>query len=172
MVLLLSLPAVAQNLTLCAKPSPLRINQGESLTFGRHSSPVFWGFNRDVLFQLCTVQGRPVSRRVRMEMIIETLDGDFGREARETREVMTAGRGRFSATYGAGGLQPGGAWPENVVSRERHSFVFVGRVVATFVLERSARNLRFSEEFDVAGRSESTAKAPTAGFLTDQRQRP
>jgi len=115
MVLLFTAVGSAQDWTLCAKASPLRLNQGESLTFGRHSSPVFWGFNRDVVYQLCTPEGRPVSRRVRMDMIIESLDGDPGREI---REVMTDGRGRFSATYGAGGLQPGAAWPEGTVSRE------------------------------------------------------
>lgn len=173
MVLLLSVPGLAQTWTLCATPSPLRLNQGESLIFGRHSSPVFWGFNRDVVYQLCTEQGRPVSRRVRMDMIIEPLDGDFGRQARATREVTTDARGRFSATYGAGGLQPGVAWPEGVVSQERHLFVYEGKVVAAFVVERSARNLRFSQESEIARQSESqpTAKAPGPAFLTDRRQR-
>jgi hypothetical protein len=171
MVLLLSAPMFAQDWTLCAQASPLRLNQGESITFGRHSSPVFWGFNRDVRYQLCTAQGRPVSRRVRLDMIIESLDGDSGREA---REVVTDGRGRFSATYGAGGLQPGGAWPEGMVSRERHSFVHEGRVLAVFVLERSARNLRFAEESEITGQvpASSTATAPKAGFLVNQKQRP
>ena len=169
MVLLLSVAGLAQDLTLCAKPSPLRLNQGESLTFGRHSSPVFWGFNRDVLYQLCTAQGRPISRRVRMDMIIESLDG---RRDAETREVRTDGRGRFSATYGAGGLQPGGAWPDNVVSRERHSFIYEGRVVASFVLERSARNLTFAEELQGGRGNQPTTNAPKTAFLADHRQRP
>ncbi len=172
MVLLLSVPAIAQQWTLCAKVSPLRLNQGESVELGRQSSPILWGFSRDVLFQACTPDGRPVQRRVQLVVEIEPLGGQFGAVNLATREAVSDSRGRFSATYGAGGLQPGEAWPEGAISRERHRFVFEGRTVATFLLERTSRDLRFLQDLEMASRTvpsgnstnKPSATAPASSF--------
>jgi len=172
MVLLLGMRVFAQDWTLCAKVNPLRLSQGESVQLGRHASPVLWGFNRDVHFQVCALDGRPIQRPVKLALEIEPLDGQFEVVRLAPSEAASDSRGRFTATYGAGGLQPGEAWPEGTISRERHRFLSEGRVIATFVVERSARNVTFSQERDTPVASQRPAKVPKAGLLADQAHRP
>jgi hypothetical protein len=160
LLVLFSLPAVAQSWTLCAAPGPLQVNQGEPLVFGRHSSPAFWGFTREVQYQVCSLDGRAVRQRVELDLVIEPLDGEFPRESLASQKVTTDARGRFTAAYGSGGRQPGAAWPEGVVSRERHRFVAGGQTVVTFILERSARDLRVVADSRVAT---AAPRSPIAG---------
>lgn len=134
--------AQTNDLTLCARVGPVRVNKGSVLSFGRHLSPAFWGFHRDVQFQICTPEGRSVSGQRQLELQIEPLSGQIGEEALVDREVTTDEQGRFSVAYGGGNRRAGPAWPEGVVSMELHHFVLDGKRISTFVVERSAGDLK------------------------------
>ena len=135
--------AQPRELALCARIGVLRSNQGSPLVFGHHRAPKFWGWARDVHYQVCTPEGRPVLGQRHLDLVIEPLTEILAEQVPATREVTTDEYGRFSASYGGGGRSPGPAWPEGVVSVELHHFLLDGRTIASFVLERSAADLRF-----------------------------
>jgi hypothetical protein len=82
-------------------------------------------FRRDVRFQLCTTDGRPVMSQVNLEIHVEGATA---------RVISTDTSGRFSISYG------GGPMP----SREIHTFLLDGEVIATFLVERSPLGLEFT----------------------------
>lgn len=166
LILFLGLPALAQDWTLCARVSPLHVDQGQSVQFGRETPPVFWGFHREVVLQVCTLDGRPIHRRVQMAVEIEPLDGSVEAVTVLPHEAVSDSRGRMTAKYAAGGLQPGGAWPEGTVSRERHRFRFEGKEVAAYIVERSSRDLRFYPDPETAATMGANARCEAGAALS------
>jgi hypothetical protein len=131
-------------LTVCAKPGPLRTASGSPIAFGSYLLPPLWSVRRDIHFQVCTPDGRPRSGRVVLEVAVEPLTAAFGAASAGNRSVITDDQGRFSGMYGAASYQQGPAWPEGFTSVELHHFRLNGRTIATYVLELEAKDVRFS----------------------------
>ena len=132
-----------QDLTLCATVGPLRLTQGDAVVFGRYLLPPLWSVRRDVKFQVCTADGRAHAGQFFFEVVIEPLTPDIGAGSVSTYSAASDERGRFTGMYGAANRAEGPAWPEGLTSAELHHFRLRGRTVATYVLERQARDLRF-----------------------------
>ncbi len=144
--LLLSTPAWArqprEELTICARVGTLLTTSGAPVAFGRYVLPPLWSVRRDVRFQVCAPDGRPRPGRLSLEVTIEPLTPDIGAAGVASYSVSTDDQGRFSGVYGAGNRGEGPAWPEGVTSLELHHFRLDGRTVATFAVEREARDIR------------------------------
>jgi len=129
-----------KDLELCARVGLARQVQGTAITLGEQRSPVYWGTVRDVRFQVCTRDGRPVSGRKRLELVIEP-----GTAASDLRiapsEVWTDEQGRFTATYGGGSLRAGLPWPPDKDGRAWHEFRYQGRTMAVFNVEQTASDV-------------------------------
>jgi hypothetical protein len=85
-------------------------------------------FRRDVRFQLCTMDGRPLMGLVNLELHVD------GPGVLAVRNVSTDAAGRFSIAYGGGASQ----------SRELHTFLLDGEVIAAFLVERGPAGLEFT----------------------------
>jgi len=139
----LAVAAEPKDLELCARVGLARHVEGTSIILGEQKSPVYWGTVRDVRFQVCTRDGRPVLGRRRLELVVEPSSeaGDVRREM--PSEVWTDEQGRFTATYGGGTLSAGLSWPPEKDGMAWHEFRYQGRTMAVFQVEQAANDLRF-----------------------------
>ena len=135
--------AEPKDLELCARVGLARTVEGTSIMLGEQRSRVYWGTVRDVRFQVCTPDGKPVAGRRRLDLVVEpgTVTPDTHREA--PSEVWTDEQGRFTATYGGGSLRAGLPWPPAKDGSAWHEFRYQGRTLAVFQVEQSATDLRF-----------------------------
>ncbi len=139
----LAVAAEPKDLELCARVGLTRAVQGTAITLGEQRSPVYWGTVRDVRFQVCTHQGKPVAGRRRLELVIEP-----GSDAADTyrsapSEIWTDEQGRFTATYGGGSLRTGLPWPPEKDGTAWHEFRYQGRTLAVFQIEQTASEVTF-----------------------------
>lgn len=152
----------AQEVGLCEQIGSLRVNRGTPLATAQHLLPPLWSVYRVVHFRMCAPDGRPLPGRVDLELEIEPLTAEVTPDAVASRSVWTDQQGRFSGVYGHASRRPGPAWPEGVVSRELHRFRFEGRIIATFVLEREAGDVRFYR-WEAGSQQEIASKRPLGG---------
>ncbi len=145
MVLVLVVPfAAAEDATICACVGALQVTAGQAIAFGSYVVPPVWSVRRDVRYQLCASDGRPIARRAHIQVAVQPLDAAPAETRLESSTVITDEQGRFSAMYGAGRRREGPAWPEGIVSRELHHFRVDGRPAAVFLIEREAADIRIA----------------------------
>jgi len=144
-LLLASVSVVAEpkDLELCARVGLVRTVEGTGITLGEQRSPVYWGTVRDVRFQVCTRNGRPVAGRRRLELVVEPNSDEPDTHRVAPSEVWTDEQGRFTATYGGGSLRAGLPWPPEKDGGAWHEFRYQGRTLAVFQVEQSASDLNF-----------------------------
>lgn len=142
-LLLGSLAAEPRDLELCARVGVARPVDGTAIELGAQQSPVYWGFVRDVRFQVCTNNGRPVAGRRRLQLIVERERESADTESISPSEVWTDEQGRFTTTYGGGSLRAGLPWPPENSDPEWHEFRLAGRTVAIFQVQRTSDDLVF-----------------------------
>lgn len=142
-LLLGSLVAEPKNLELCARVGLARPVDGAAIELGAQHSPVYWGLVRDVRFQVCTHDGRPVAGRRRLELVVEKERESADTESIAPDEVWTDEQGRFTTTYGGGSLRAGLPWPPENSDPEWHEFRMGGRTVAVFQVQRTGNDLLF-----------------------------
>ncbi len=138
-----SAAAPAEGLSVCAKVGPLRSTRGAPIAFGSYLLPPLWSVYRNAQFWICTPDGRPRPGALLLEVVIEPLTSGIGAPNIVTRSVSTDEQGRFSGLYGVGRREDGLARPEGVADAELHHFRLEGETIATYVLEREARDVRF-----------------------------
>jgi hypothetical protein len=144
--LALSAAAQSNELALCAKIGKLKTTRGDALLFKTHVVPALWGNYRVVDFQVCDVQGRPRAERFDLEMIVEPLTPRYGEQSINSSAVTTDGQGRFHGVYGAGRRLEGSPWTSGLPSRELHHYRLGGRIIATFLLEIDASEVRYTRQ--------------------------
>jgi len=87
---------------------------------------------RDVRFQLCTADGRPLAQQISIGLSVEPLAPGASSGIVAVKGISTDPTGRFSVAYAGGAF-----------SRELHFFSADGRVIAAFVLERGPDTVEF-----------------------------
>ena len=142
-LLLGSLAAQPKDLELCARVGVARPVDGTAMELGLQRSAVYWGWVRDVRFQVCTRDGHPVTGRRRLELLVEAERRSADTESILPGEVWTDEQGRFTSTYGGGSLRPGLPWPPENSEPEWHEFRLAGRTVAVFQVQRTNDDLLF-----------------------------
>jgi hypothetical protein len=138
-----TLAAQPKDLELCARVGLVRPVIGNYITLGDQRSPVYWGSVRDIRFQVCTREGRPVAGRRRLELVVEPSASTPNTERYAPSEIWTDEQGRFTATYGGGSLRAGVHWPPEKDGGAWHEFRYQGRTLAVFQVEQTAKDLRF-----------------------------
>ena len=139
-------PTNTNQLGLCARIGVLQRSEGSALAFGRRQTAKLWSIRRDVRFQVCSADGAPVAGRREIRVQVETAAGHDAVAVLNDPGVFTDEMGRFTGMYTAASRHAGEPFPEGAVTIERHRFYLDGKVVAVFVLTRSAADVRFERE--------------------------